>query len=275
MKKWTFIALVAANLACMSKKHPEEVIEITDYECTPTREFVTTMNYLRQNPHLSLQGKPAEDVALAVASGCRDAAKRFIVAAEMLAQAGLQGEPTIETAVEIAQADDDQAEAFSRTFKKAFLPAGLDMKMSDAIRLAKSLSLGIKGKLQHVVTDFEELATFCTQARNLDLPKPQCGEIAARLAVKGQNVEGGVAESFVDTLEFMTTAKEGPQLPLFRAFKLSEELAMISPAALDNYVQAYKWATSASGMKLSRKDATDLATRVAVRTAQKRQVLVH
>lgn len=253
-------------------KRPDDILEITDYQCTPAREFIATMNFLRDRPAFGLKDDKSKEVALAVAAGCRGAAKRFIQTTDILIQAGIPSAAAIETAVLIGKGEEDQGDAFLAVFKSAFLPRGLDMKAEEALAIANALSIEFRGSRKKAVRDFELLVEFCIESSSIDLPKPKCGEIASKIASKGQNNDDGVAKPFIRTIEFLTSSSDGPQLVLYQAITIAESLALNSPNALDNYVQAYKWVTSKAGMSLERKDAVELAKTIALKTAQKRLV---
>ena len=267
----TFLVILSGGCSSTPKR-PDEVLEITDYLCTPAREFITTMNYLRERPNFGLKDQKAQEVAMSVAGGCRGAAQRFIQTTEMLLQAGIVGREAVETGIVMSRGEDDQGEAFQRVFRTAFLPRGLDMKPEDALGLAKSLSIDLKGDRKKALQDFERLVDFCVDSSTLDLPRPKCGAIAGKVAVKGANSDEGVATPYIKTVEFLTRSSDGPQLVLFQAFTIAEELAINSPKALDNFLQGYKWLTSKSGLSLDRKDAVDMAKKIALKTAQKRLV---
>lgn len=275
-----FVTLVAITLsdslpvfaAAKKPKRPDDVIEVTDYTCSSAREFITVMNYLRENAAFGLKDQSAQEVALAVTAGCSGAAKRFIQVTDILVKAGLPSKEALENAMAVAKGEEDQAEAFLVVFKRAFLRDGLDMKIEDALLLARSLSVELRGDRVKAREDFEKLVDYCVDVKELALPKPKCGTIAAKIAAKGQNSTEGVAKPFIQTIEFLTESSDGPQLPLYQAFAIAEELAIVSPDALENYVSSYKWLTSKSGLSLDRKDAVGTAKKIAAKTAQKRLV---
>lgn len=254
------LVLVLLN-ACSSKKtNPAE-----EGNCTSTKEFITTLEYLRKHTELALPELDARQLAEKVALGCTGAAERFIKVASVLSKAQLSGRDAVAAALKLSSKSDAQAETFVSVFKKSFLADYLDLDMKTSVDLAHSLSAEFSGDQVQVRKDFEKFVDFCLEQSKLNLPRPQCAPLAARLAKKGEATGKPVFNAFRDLYEFMKSEK-GPNLSNEDVVQRAEAMVSISPVAAQNFIQAYKFGVASSGLGLPAKDAYDFAKRMAERT---------
>jgi len=235
-------------------------------DCEAAQEFMTTMTYLRSAKDMNLAEPLMRTVALGVASGCTGAAGRFIAVTELLKKSGLDSASAIDIGTQAAQRSDEAAEAFRDIFKQAFLKSYLDLDLADALRLARKLSLDYAGKPQVARGDFAGMVHFCQEPRHLNLPKPACAKLAARIAAYGEGSDDdAIAEPFISAFDFLIGG-DGPHLTTGDAMKIAEELVAVSPFAVDNFQQAFTYAVAPSGLKMERGEAVRFAQQVAKRS---------
>ena len=258
------VLLVALFLLAVTPARGE-----TLFNCTPTREYVTALEYLRSAKELALKEDDARKLAEQVSLHCTGSAERFVRVTRMLVKAGLGGTDAVKVGVEMAAAEDRTANTFVTVFKHSFLREYLDLSISASLRIARSLSLDFDGDVVAVSNDFEQLARFCAEEKHLALPRPQCAAWAADLAKKGEKVSGGVAKPFLQAFRFLTS-KDGPGLTSGNALEVAKELVAISPYSVKNYIQAYQYGTSASGLKLDSIQAMQFARKMAKQTRYER-----
>ncbi|MGK5087050.1 heavy metal translocating P-type ATPase [Bdellovibrionota bacterium FG-2] len=269
LKRWRWSAvllLVALTLSLGSSALQAASPEKAPTICTTAKEFITTMEFLKQEKSFGVNENEARKTAEKVASGCSGAAERFIRVALLLSRAGSGGQISLSTALELSLRTETQAEAFITVFKKAFLNEYLDLDISSALKLAHSLSTEFPGDVAQVRADFERLVEYCTSAKHLDLQKPQCATISARIARLGEKIDGGTAQPFIGTFEFLRN-DSGPSLATGDALLLSERVvAAGGNTASENFMQGYRYAISESGLKLDRSQALAFAEKLALQT---------
>jgi hypothetical protein len=231
--------------------------------CTTSREYITTLEYLRDAKSLSVPEEEARKLAGEVARGCSGAADRFIRVTELLLRAGLTGKDAVRNGKVFAAKDKVVTETFITVFKGAFFEDGLDLDISAALRMALSLSAEFPGDIVAVQKDFEKLVGYCVNKKRLDLPRPKCGGFAAGLLKKGQSWQGGVFGSFEELFEFLTSS-EGAGIITSQALQLSEEAIAGGPDSPRNFIQAYKYASSEKGLKMDRSAALAFARELAL-----------
>jgi hypothetical protein len=234
--------------------------------CTSTREYITTLEFLRTKKELGMEEAESRRVARKVAKGCTGAASRFIRVASVLSGSGLGPHDSLTKGLEFAARDDREAETFVTVFRQAYLEQGLDLDLRASLKMADELTREFEGNTLGVRDDFERLLTFCASASSLNLPKPQCGTFAARLARAGQRWSGGISQPFLRAFEFMREEIAGPKLATGKALELSEKLVSAGPDAPDNFITAYKYATKRKGLDLAVEPALKFATEMGLET---------
>lgn len=235
-----------------------------DRGCTSAREFVVTLEYLRSVKEFALPEAEARRLAEAVAAGCTHAGRRFVLVAQTLLKAGMKGPEALKLASELALRTEGEARAFVGIFRMAFLEDGLDLDMPSSVRMARELSLEFKGEASWAHEDFRRIVEFCVKGRGLDLPRPVCGQLAARIAKKAEVVNGGIANDFMKAFQFSVDPKIGPGMTTAQALATAEEVALSGPDAVENLIAAYRYAIREKGLGLPVDDAFKFAKRMAL-----------
>ncbi len=239
-----------------------------EINCSSTREFITALQFFRENSSLSIHDNDAKKVAHQVAHGCTGAAQRFISVTQLLLKAGFSAKDSIQTGLEFVYKTSTEAETFIVVFMKAYLSEYLDLDLYSAIKLAKSMSSSFQGDALGVREDFEKIIRFCTSAKDLNWPRPKCAEMAVKITKLGQNYSGGIGEAFIRTFDF-SRSKSGIALATFDALNIAEEVVSYGPGSAENFIQAYQYAISKGGLKLSQNEALVFAKDMAQSTILK------
>lgn len=260
-------SLFAAGPAGATTELPVEAPE----ECLTTREFITALEFIRANEDYRLKEPEATELALKISDGCTGSASRFIRVAKLLLKSGLNRKNTTEWSLKFALDQDARTEAFMSAFKRAYLEEFLDLDISTALKIAAAVSLEFAGDLKRVREDFEKLVDFCSASKKgFPLPNVKCGEFAASIAKKGMPWEGGISAPFLRVYEFLLT-EDGPALTTADAFRTADAVVTAGPKAPENFIQAFRYASSTSGLSLPQKDAVHFAEKLAIRPPRKDQ----
>jgi len=251
------IALITLGLSLAAQGAVRE----PDNNCTTTREFVTTLEYLRKHMATEFPEPAARQLAMQVTQGCTGAAHRFILITRALTKAELPMKDAAQFGLEFSKKTDRETAAFIAVFEKAFLKDFMDLDLKSSIQLARSLTSEFDGDMVAARDDFEKLLELCVKRKITE--RPMCAEFAARIAKRGQPWSGGMAEAYIRVIEFNDSSM-GPGLNPADSFKLAEDLISRGPGAADNYIQAYRYAISPKGMAFAPKDAQSFAQQLAM-----------
>jgi hypothetical protein len=231
--------------------------------CTYAREFITTLEFLRNHKDLAIPEKEAQALAMKMTEGCTGAAERFIKITSVLLQSGVSANNALETGIQFSLKTDAQMRAFNSIFLNSFSEDGLALDIKTSLDLARSLLDEFKGDVPAVAQDFEKLIQFCMNEKELNLPRAKCGVFSARVARRGQNFGGSIFDSFVKTFRFLQS-EVGPDLSTPQALDLAEELIDGGKTTIDNFTQAYRYGVSTKGLSLPIAEAIAFARKMTV-----------
>ena len=238
-------------------------------QCKSTREFVTAYEFLKENKEFSLQPQDIMTIADKVSNGCTGAANRLITVTNLLIKAQLDSKSALSYGQKFAAGTDVEMKTFKTVFIQSYFGDYLDLPLFDALKMANSLSLEFEGDKEKVQKDFERLVKYCVSEKELDLPRPQCARIAASVTRQGQNFKEGVSKSFIALVEFITTDRRGPKRSTVEALNLAEKMVAFGPEAEKNFVTAYRYASSKSGLNLDIVKSLEFAEKMASRSLER------
>jgi hypothetical protein len=236
--------------------------------CLSTREFITTLEFLRDHKEFSLDESKLRELAHKVSQGCTGASKRFIQITNVLVKAGIPTKAALEAALTMATSTDEATAAFISIFKGAFLESMLDMDTKSALEIAMDLSHSFSGNRKHVQDNFNQLAEFCVSKKSLDLPVQQCGKMAARVIKSAENFDFKISRDFIALFEYLT-GKPSTNLPTYQALEIAEYAVKFGPEAKDNFIKAYEYALAKKGFDVAAKDAIEFGKTMASRSVKK------
>lgn len=269
MRNFLSVILAATFISSTTFSAPASPDKTSSSFCPATIEFVTTLEFLRNQKDKLASDQESRKIATQVSEGCEGAAKRFIRTVQLLVKAGAIPPKALELGVEFAGRNDVQTEAFAFVFKRAFLKEYIDLDLNSAIQMARTLSIDFNGDPRIAKQDFEKITDFCTSKKELDLPLPLCGNLAARVAKSGVKYKNGAAQPFLKTFEF-STSKAGPHLITSASLNIAEEIIEIGEGASESFIQAFRYAVSKSGLNLDISASLDFAKTMAKKSVQKK-----
>ncbi len=248
---------------CSSLSWAEEPIH-----CRYSREYITTLEYLRSQKAFDIPEARAEKIAEKVSTGCIGSAKRFIKIAAILSESGITTSESIQMGIEFSEKTDFQMQTFIQVFLSAFLKENLDLDLKTSIQMAHSLSIEFPGNPQVIEKDFQTLVHFCISERYLNLSRPLCGPFAARIAQKGENFQGGIANPFIQIFSFLIS-DSGARLTTGQALPLAEHIIEGGQNSTENFIEAFKYGVSPKGLNHTVPQAIQFATIMASQNASK------
>lgn len=260
-----FLAVSNAASAAPQAATPEPANPAPPATCTTAREYITTLEYLRDRKEFAVPEPEAQKVALDASKGCTGAAQRFIRISLILSKAGVSGRDAIRKGLEFANRTDEEAETFAQVFRTAYSEDAMDLDLRNSLIMAEDLTREFGANTVAVRKDFEKLLDFCSSSGRLGLPKPQCGAFAARLAKQGEKWNGGISSPYIQAFDFVTS-KSGPNLATSKAIEIADTLAAAGPGSTENFITAYKYAVSKKGLGLADGAAVAFAVQIGVKS---------
>ncbi len=231
--------------------------DLSEHYCPTVREYITTFEYLKTKKNYYTHAW-AQSVAHKVSKGCKGAALRFIKVFELMVKSDTYVGDSAKIAIQAAVAGDEATNSYIEVFQKSFLKNYLDLDLDTSIKLARGLSFDYKGDVKFAKNDFSKLVKFCVSQNALDLSKPVCAKLSYRISLYGQDTPTGVYGPFMVAFNYFTTGK-GPRVTTSKALSISETLVKVSPMAVYNFIKAYEYGISKTGLDLTVSEAVKFA----------------
>jgi hypothetical protein len=266
-----FLALSSASPALSAE--PSKTADEPEfvYDCRSDREFITTHEYLKRKKEFGLKPEDQRRIALDVTKGCTGAAASFIESTELLLKTGLDGRTAIIQSRDLATKGPKFAKSFTAIYRGSFAKEYLDMDSGSSLRIARRLTIEFKGDADIAANDYLELVKFCVETKGLDVPRPQCATMAARVAAYSADSKLPVAKAFKVALTYLTEQKD-VNLALRDALPIAEALVAVSPESVERFKNAYEYASNKNGLDMPRAEAIQFAKTVAEGTKQKKSL---
>lgn len=261
----TLLFMSGTLLASTPKLNNEKTL----VKCESTKEYVTTVQFLRDKKDFGLDHNNILRIADEISLGCSGASQRFIKITRLLTQVGIDTKNSLETAKKFAAKDDSFVDAFITIFKQTYNQDELDLDALNALRISTKLSVEFDGTVKHAVSDFNDLANFCKSRKEMDLPLPRCAELATKITRLGQDFDEPIAKPFINLVQFLEESKKGPEKPKNQVLVIAEKVIKNGPQASENFIQAYRFATSKDGLGFTDKDAIEFGIKMSGRSFKK------
>lgn len=261
-----FCLLSACSLFSRSK--PEVIAG-----CLASREYITTLEYIRTQKEFALNEKQARELANKVSLGCTGASKRFIQVTNLLIKSDLPSQKAIETAMTYAHGTDEEYLAFISVFKSSYLESLLDLDLERSLNIATDLSLSFKGDKKVAEKEFTRLVDFCVSKKSLDLPLMECAKSASRIIKSAEPFDFNVGSDFIEVFNYVTD-NDKANIPTYEALKVAETVVKFGPEAKKSFVSAYEYAVSKKGLDVSVNDAIEFGKTMASRSIKKEEIKI-
>lgn len=241
--------------------------------CDSSKEFITTLEYLRSEAGEAAKDKELQNRKLAeyVSSYCSGAAYRFIKVVRLFQKMDLGINNAIPVAKEAVKVENERVELFVYVFKKLYLKRGFDLNPNQAIQVSKNFLKPTNVPAKVMKSEFSELSDYCQSNRGLARNKYQCAKLVWDLLASLEGQQTKIAESFIKNYEQLIYNRED-SFSSYDAIKLSKKLLQHGPNAIENFRQAYKYATDDDGLNLNRMDAVKFAEKMASRSVMETEL---
>lgn len=236
--------------------------------CLATREYITSLEYLREHKEFLMNEVDARNLAQKVSMGCTGASKRFIQTSNILIKAGVPSKKALEHGLKFANSSDEAYSAFLTVFKGAYIESLLDLNVAEALNVAMELSYSYEGNKKLAEEQFNKLVQFCVDKKSLDLPLAECARIATRVVKNAPPFDFKIADDFIELFNYLS-GQQRSNLPTFEALKVAEHVTQFGPEAKKNFTQAYEYGVNKNGLDLTIKAAIDFGKAIAAESVKK------
>ncbi len=270
MKNLTVRSLLALCLIALAQNSLAAKKDIAKTEelikCHSTREFVTTIGFLRDKKDFGLKEPAIYKIADKVSKGCSGASQRFINVTKLLTKVGVDSKSSIENALKFAEKENDFTKAFIEIFRQTYDSKNLDLDALNSLKISLALSVEFKGSIDKAVDDFKRLVEFCKSSNEIDLPLPKCSNLATTVTRLGQDFEEPISKPFIKLVRFLQESKKGPQKSKMHVLKIAKEVIANGPLSQKNFEEAYRYAISEKGLGYTQPKAINFAKLMAKRS---------
>jgi hypothetical protein len=245
---------------------PSKITEARPLNCLAAREYITTIQFFKQQSELALNQKQILKYADLVSRGCTGASERFIKVTKLLTGMGIDTKSSIDTAGLISQKTDDYSKAFIQIFKYAYHSDFLNLDARQSMKIATELSTRYNGDINQSIDDFKKTVELCLHKKSMQLTPIHCAQVATQITKHGQDFQASVFESFADIMIFLQYKKKGPGLDRKNALKIALNISAFGPKSGENFKQTYRYAVSKKGLAYNAKQAITLANKITARS---------
>lgn len=256
MKKFTltfFLFLTTTHTVMASNSEPK-LFSAKD-QCLATREFITTFHFLKKNKDFGLSQEEINITANKVSKGCTGSSQRFINVLKVLTKMGIDTRSSIDYALNFTDKTDGYTQVFVEVFRRSYDPKYLNLDALTSLKMSLRLSKDYKGILKNSESDFKKLVEFCLKEEILKLSNPSCGQLSAKIAALGESFEDPIAKYYIEVIKFLQEDKAGPKLDKNQTLKYAERIITNGPLAVENFIQAFKFATNKKKLGYTAKQA--------------------
>lgn len=235
-------------------------------DCHSTKEFITTLNYLKGQKEFGIEEKKAIEISEKIAAGCDGAANRFIQTLIFLTDAEVPSKLAITSASNIALKTDQVFNNFTTIFKKIYVEKYFDLSASKSLKMASELTLDMEKDSSIVIEDFNTLGDFCLSSNGLDLGYDKCADFIFNTLQKSKTLNISISKDAIEFFDYLVKENKGPKLTVLNATTVIENTVEFGPTGVSNYKEAFNFASSTSGLSLSTKDSLKFANEMAKKT---------
>jgi hypothetical protein len=242
------------------KTHPEL--------CNSTKEFKEAMHFFRvKKDEINPSEGRARLLAAEIAKGCDGAALRFAKTYTLLKKSGVDLSKCIDTAMKFSKEDNETVENFFELFQKTFLSEFFDFDYYSALQISYEISSQYKGNRKQAREDFVNILNYCMKKEEMNLPMKTCAEVSLAMARLSQHFPDGVFKLFTD---LFTTLKNDKRFGVSIKVALSIILDVLpnGPTAPKNFLDAFEYGLSTSGLGIDGKEALQFALSMSMRSAK-------
>lgn len=234
--------------------------------CSPTKNYVATIEYLRSKKEISLREDELSQIADLVSTGCTGAFDRFEKVTKILINIGLDSNTAINYGSQFAKESEETTEGFLNLIRETHNPDKMDLDATAALNVSLKLAEFQKNSKNPILPEFEKVVGFCNKQGAGLVSKQYCHETALTITKFSAQFENTISEDFIQLTKFVNTDWQGPKVGMVNALNLATEVLENGPTARENFIEAYMYANRKDGLGYDPKEAISFAKKMAQRS---------
>ncbi|MEK6628722.1 MAG: hypothetical protein AABY53_08850 [Bdellovibrionota bacterium] len=232
--------------------------------CESSKEFITTIEYLRNQKAFTLPDSEIFKVAMSISENCNGSSRRFQKMLNTLVATGVDHNHALKFSLQYSKEDNESVDVFLSLFQGLVLEKKFNLPFYEAFETAKFFAENTRGNKYELKKDFLGFLDFCFDDPNgTMLPLDQCRKLSFKYLDLQKNFPNGVFKEFKTLFTFLRDQKE-TGLPIAGALSLTQEVLLSGPGAQKNFIDSYKYGLHSLNMKPSQ--ALSLSLKMAENT---------
>lgn len=261
--------LLSTSLLQAQVKTVESKKKSNEARCNSSKEFTSTLVYLRKQKRIVLPDAQNIQIALKVASHCNDSSQRFQKIFELLTQSGVDHNHALKFATEYCEQDNVAVEVFLNLFKGLVFEKKYNMSFYEAFETAKFFAENTKGDQISLKEDFIGFLGFCfSDKEGMQLSLQKCRSLSLNYLKLNTKFPKGVFADFKKLFNFLRQDRH-TGLSIAVALDVTEKVLAYGNEAADNFIESYKYGLFQ--LNLVPKEALSLGLRLASFTDIKKE----
>lgn len=259
------IVLISSSFIFSASAEEKKIIDT----CTSTKEYITTQGYLKDKKEYALDDKKIAEIANVVAGGCTGAAARFIQTMNFLVDAEVPANQALNYSKTIALEDDVIFNNFVSIFKKIYVEKYFDLTTTKSLKMASELTAKMDREPKVVLEDFNMLADFCMNEKELDLGYDRCADFVLKTLINSKDMKTSIGKSALEFFDFLVRDQQGPKISTLKALEEIEKVSTFGNMGFVNYKEGFVFSNSEKGMNLKNEEAMKFAYDMASKSIKK------
>lgn len=244
-------------------------IHLNAMSCESTKEFISTLEYLRKQKNFSLPDSENFKAALLVSKNCNGASQRFQRIINTLVMTGVDHDQALHFAVKYSQEDNESVDAFLSLYEGLVLEKKFNLPYYQAFETAKFFAESTKGNKSELKKDFLGFLSFCFEdSDGTLLPLDQCRKISFKYLDLHKYYAHGVFNEFKSLFDYLRNKRE-TGLPIARALAVTQEVLINGPGSRKNFIDSYQYGLNQLNLKPSQ--ALSLSLKLASYTVDRNE----
>jgi len=223
------------------------------HKCETNEKFIKAYRYISRLKNVSLTKHEITNYASQVASKCHDTFDRFDEIFEVTEKTDLSVKASIILAIRIALNKDIHLGNFQSIYKFLIDPKGPDLPYKKALEYSESFSK--RGKYAYDL--LEEIFNFCMKKKDIAYTRPQCVELAEKVAGLGIRKD----TIFSDAFQYFSKHKY-LNYSYRKSIDLTLKILKYGDDSFDDFRKVFEFALKKNGVNLSRDESLKLALKV-------------
>lgn len=244
-------------------------IDLKAASCESTKEFISSLEYLRRQKNFTLPESENFKAALAVSKNCTGASARFQKMLNTLVSTGVDHDHALKFSIQYSQEDNESVEAFLSLYEGLVLEKKFNLPFYQAFETAKFFAESTKGNKAELKKDFIGFLSFCFE--DLDgtlLSLDQCRKLSFQYLNLHKYYPQGVFKDFKNLFVFLRDKRE-TGLPISTALSITHEVLLNGPGAQKNFIDSYQYGLNQLSLKPSQ--ALALSLKLATYTVERNE----